>query len=69
VGLPLQKSQRQAFHAQSDPVQPAFQEMQRHVGGHGHEEPGRGMFEWRPPVTKEFGFRLIANQKYEFFLR
>jgi hypothetical protein len=25
----------------------------------------RGMFEWRPPVTKEYGFRLIANEKLE----
>lgn len=25
----------------------------------------RGMFDWRPPVTKEYGFRLIANAKLE----
>jgi hypothetical protein len=23
----------------------------------------RGMFEWRPPVTKEYGFRVIANEE------
>jgi hypothetical protein len=53
---PLQQSRRQASHPQSNPVQKAFQEMQRHVGGHGYEKPGRGGDEGLvdpPPATMD----------------